>query len=188
VKTWESEHRLVECAGCGFVPEGISPGDASVAIRSFLRRFRELLVPDREPDQAVVTYRPSPQAWSALEHVGHLADALHVAANRLLRVRAGEHPPLGGELGVASPAVEDPANLDVVLARLRDSCARLAGEIDKTAPEDWQRVGLRNRQEVSTLELVREAVHEGAHHLREVEAVLSQARRALGRPEPPPDD
>ena len=183
------ERSSVRCPGCGYASDGISPADASLAIRSFPRRFRELLVSDRAPDDALVSYRPSPQEWSVLEHVAHLADGLHVAAIRLARIRAAEHPRLGGEPGgMEKPPAEDHSNVDVVLARLREKADRLAGEIDGTEPEDWGRIGMRNRQAVSALEVVHEAVHEGAHHLREVERVLSQARHALGRPDPPPEE
>lgn len=175
--TKADERTPAQCPECGFVADGMSPADASAAIRSFPRRFRELLMPDRVTDQGLLRHRPSPGDWSAIEHVAHLADAFHVAANRLVRVRAVERPPLGRDGG---DSFDDGPDAGLVLARLRDSCARLADEIDATSPDDWRRVGMRNRQEVDALQLVHEAVHEGAHHLREVRTTLAHPRRAVG--------
>ena len=177
-----------QCGECGFVPAGLAPGDASVAVRSFPRRWRELLAPDGFLDDDAISYRRSPEEWSALDYAAHLADALRIATDRLARVRTAERPLLAEVPGQPSAPVEDDSSVEMVLARLGDNCARVAAEIDKTGPDDWQRVGMRRRQEVSALQLAREAVHEGAHHLRDAERVLSAARRALGRPEPPFDE
>ena len=177
-----------QCGECGFVPDGVTPRDAFVAVRSFPRRWRELLAPDGFLDDHVISYRPSPEEWSALHHAGHLADALRTAANRLARVRTADRPLLAEVPGQQSLPVEDDGSVEMVLTRMADSCARLAAEIDKTGPDDWQRVGMRRREEVSAIDLAREAVHEGAHHLRDAERVLSAAHRALGRPEQPSDE
>ena len=140
------------------------------------RRCRELLAPAGVADRELVSYCPAPESWSALQHVVHLADALHVAAGRLAKVRTLDRPPLAHMPAVPPGGVQDDQNVQIALALVTDSCSRFAGEIDQTRAEEWSRVGVRSGKEVSALEVAREAVHEGAHHLRDIERVLSEMR------------
>jgi hypothetical protein len=66
-----------------------------------------------------------------------------------------------------------------VLGWLDLACAELASVIDEVRPDDWTRTALVAGAERDALTLARDGVHEGAHHLRDVQRVLDAVR---GRP------
>lgn len=66
-----------------------------------------------------------------------------------------------------------------VLGWLDLACAELASVVDDVRPDDWTRTGLVDGTEKDALTVARDGVHEGAHHLRDVQGVLAAVR---GRP------
>jgi hypothetical protein len=161
---------------CGFDPRTVSPADAAVAVRSYPRRFRALLVGpdgDEEPTpEDLVLRRPPGGGWSALEHAAWVAEVMALAAEALERIRLQDHP---------SVTVEPPApaatELGAVLGRMEEEAERLAQSIGRVDAHDWKRVGrLAEGGEASALDVARHAVHQGSHHLRETERVLAEVR------------
>lgn len=138
------------CPTCGFDADTVVPADAAVAARSFPRRFRGVLLrPDDEHD--VVTRRPAPGQWSAVEHAAYAAVSLERAAEAV-RTHHGDLEP--GEPRAAS--------VEAVLDHLDQAAEALARAIEHHGGE-WKGV---------PLEAARHGVHMGAHHLR-------QAQRAV---------
>src|SRR5437660_11815593 len=84
------------CPACRFDPRTVSPADAAVAVRSYPRRFRALLVgPDGDEERTpedLVLRRPPGGGWSALEHAVWVAEVLALAADALERIRLQDHP------------------------------------------------------------------------------------------------
>ena len=161
------------CPVCGLDPSTVKPPDAIAAIRSYPRRYRRLLVRlDDEEGAAIVTRRPAPDQWSAIEHAVHVTDVLDAVGDAVERVQVHDDPSIDVETG---PPRRAP--VDEVLRRLDMASDRLASVTERIAGKDWQRSGrLRDGERVTALALVRHAVHVGAHHRREVERVMSTVR------------
>ena len=66
-----------------------------------------------------------------------------------------------------------------VLGWLDLACAELGSILADVLPDDWTRTGVVGGVEKDALTLARDGVHEGAHHLRDVQRVLAAVR---GRP------
>jgi hypothetical protein len=66
-----------------------------------------------------------------------------------------------------------------VLGWLDMACEELASVIGDVRADDWTRTALVAGVERDALALARDGVHEGAHHLRDVQRVLNAVR---GRP------
>jgi len=161
----------------------VSPRDAVVAVRSFPRRYRGLLAtagPSDAPD-AVFRRRPDPNTWSALEYTAHVADRLDHLGPAIRRVVYEDRPLIevfdGGERAVGH-GYNDLARTEV-LGWLDIACAELASVLGEVPADDWARTGLVAGVERDTLALARDGVHEGSHHLRDLQRVLAAVR---GRP------
>jgi hypothetical protein len=173
------------CPECGLDYETIQPGDAKVAIRSFPRRYRSALAAalEDDADEGLIRRRPAPGVWSALEYTAHVADILDAMADIIRAMRTRDHPTLSmfdqDERAVTARYNEqDPTQ---VLERLQANAERLAQELDQVDPQDWSRTAAFPFGERDILTMARNAVHEGSHHLRDVERVLEQARAVGGR-------
>ncbi|HEX2275399.1 MAG TPA: hypothetical protein VHG90_16165, partial [Acidimicrobiales bacterium] len=84
---------------------------------------------------------------------------------------------VSGAFGERPPYNERP--LPQVLSDLETACADLTATLDTVEADGWTRLGRFDYGERSILDLTRNAVHEGSHHLRDIERVLNQVR---GRP------
>jgi PIN domain nuclease of toxin-antitoxin system len=171
------------CPECGLDYSTISPGDALVAVRSFPRRYRALLttLEQEEGPDSVLHRRPDPGTWSAVEYTAHLADVLDDLATSIRRVMVEDRPRVRAWDADQRAAEQRYAEQDSeqALAALDAACARLARVLDDVDPGDWNRAGTLDWGERDALTLARDAVHEGAHHLRDLERGLRAVR---GRP------
>ncbi len=166
------------CA-CGFDPDTTSPQDAALTLRSLSRRWRSVLAFDLDAAEpaAALEERPFPGAWSALEHAGHVRDVLHSLSIRLDRVLREDDPVLP-ETHDTPPAGANEQGPAVILAALAHTAEQLAESIETTPATEWHRSGHRGVSIVRAIDLVREAVHEGVHHLQEASRQLENLRLA----------
>jgi DNA segregation ATPase FtsK/SpoIIIE, S-DNA-T family len=163
----------------------VSPSDAIAAVRSFPRRYREALFgltesTDEHPD-AVVRRRPDPSTWSALEYTAHIRDTLERMADAIRRMNR-EHEPTIESFDQDRRAIDERYNeqdLNQVLDGLAAAADGLAAVLRDVDAGDWGRIGHFSWGDRDMLAMTRNAVHEGAHHLRDVDRVL---RAAVGRP------
>jgi len=170
------EWREEGTCSCGFDPAVITPVDAVITLRSLARRWRSALAFDldaAEPE-AVLTNRPL-GGWSALEHAGHVRDVLHALCIRLQRVLR-EDDPILPDTHVTPPSGANEQGPGVVLAALSLTADQLAQTIEATPSTEWHRTGRRGGSLISAIELVREAVHEGVHHLQEASSQIEELR------------
>lgn len=168
------------CPTCGFVADKVSPQDAIVALRSFPARWRAALavhLDDPDPE-TVLTTRPSPSEWTALEHAGHVRDALHALDIRVQRTLREDEPVLPAT-HVTPPSGANEQGVAVVLAALTVGTDQFSQTVELVPPAQWSRQARRGGETVTALDLVREAVHLGSHHLREATATLHEVRAAL---------
>ncbi len=162
----------------------MSPRDAVVAIQSFPRRYRALLTGpgthDDDPD-SVIRRRPGPSTWSALEYTAHVAEVLDQAGVTVRRIIVEEQPVLPSSDPDHRVTDKGYNSIDraEVLGWLELVCGNLAEILESVRADDWTRTGRFDSGERDALAVARTAVHEGSHHLRDVQRVLSQVR---GRP------
>ena len=161
----------------------MSGQDAAVAVRSFPRRYRALLVTPGSQDGPDVVFRrrPDPSTWSALEYTAHVADRLDHLGPAILRITRENSPTMAffdNDERAAAQAYNTLERTEV-LGWLDLACAELASVLDDVVPDDWLRTGIVAGVEKDALTLARAGVHEGAHHLRDVQHVLAAVR---GRP------
>src|SRR5207237_1633281 len=94
-----------KCSECGLGYDSISPHDAIQALRSFPRRYREVIGPFVDDDE-VLRRRPSPSTWSALEYTAHVADILEAMTPQLVAIVQKDDPHTDDPLAQDERAVE----------------------------------------------------------------------------------
>jgi len=167
----------VQCAYCGFIDDTVSPADAAVALRSYPRRYRAVLVRMDDEEGARVVTTPAADGWSALDHAAHAATSIAAGAEALRVVSISDDP-----LVAYAPERRDAdgaATVDAVLDRLAAACTQAAEQVEHVGGQDWERRGRLNDEEaVSALDIARHLVHEGVHHLRGAERAVADAAAA----------
>jgi len=146
----------------------LSPEDVVAALRSYPRRFRELLTSVDEHDV------PS----EAIEHADHVARSLALLGEALRQVLVQDEPTL-------MPAVVDDSarewahpgasSVEDVLAFLTMEASALADAVADVSSDAWTRHGIvaGSQASMSALDVAREAVRTGADHLRAAERLLT---------------
>jgi hypothetical protein len=146
----------------------LSPEDVVAALRSYPRRFRELLTSVDEEQLPA----------EAVEHADHVARSLALLGEALRQVLVQDEPTL-------MPAVADDAarewahagasSVEDVLAFLTMEANALADAVADVSSDAWTRHGTvaGSRASMSALDVAREAVRTGADHLRAAERLLT---------------
>jgi hypothetical protein len=148
------------CPDCGFDAAPLSPPDALVALRSFPRRFAEVGQPDDDDVDADSSGGPTATTLAAAEAA---ADAIAASGEQLRRVLVEDTPVLGPAPDVDAEPASAPAD---AIDRLRGAAEGVADLAAAQPASAWSRTGRRNGQNVTAADLLREAVHAGAHELR----------------------
>jgi len=168
------------CQECGLDLDGIAPLDGIVALRSFARRYREVLRPVAESDERedeLLRRRPQPEAWSALEHLAHVVDVLVASSSWVRDLRARDRPVLPDVPATHLSAISaGGGSVDLALEHLSRAALDLAAELEKVQGDEWERRGRLPWGEGDLLDVMRHAVHEASHHLRDARRVLSRVR------------
>jgi hypothetical protein len=110
-----------------------------------------------------------------------VADRLDHLGPAILQVTRQDTPAIttfDNDERAASKAYNDLDRVEV-LGWLDMACEELASVIGGVLPDDWTRTAMVAGTERDALTLARDGVHEGAHHLRDVQRVLNAVR---GRP------
>jgi hypothetical protein len=127
-------------------------------------------------DPAAIRRRPQPDTWSPVEYLCHVRDVYVASTIRSYRIRTEDSPavePLFNDLRVVRfrYAQADPT---AVLAELDLVVAGFGDEVDRVV--DAERTLSRQPNETRTARwLVRQALHEGLHHLADIRAGLAAA-------------
>ena len=162
------------CDECGFVYADLGPADVPPRLAALGPVYGDRL----GADPSVLRRRPSPDIWSGLEYCCHVRDVLIVQRERLQLALAEDCPvfvPMGRDERVVNDRYneQDPT---VVAAELRAAADAVAAGFAALDDAGWERVGVYNwpeRAERSMLWLGRHTVHEGEHHLRDVDRALT---------------
>ena len=165
---------MVDCDECGLVSASIPVADIPNALVALGPIYRARL----DADPARLRARPSPEVWSALEYACHVRDVLEVQRGRLLLALAEDRPtfiPMGRDERVTRDHYNDQDPL-MVADELETAATAIGTEFAELSPEQWERTGIYNwptSSERSMVWLGRHTIHEGSHHLRDIDAVLS---------------
>jgi hypothetical protein len=167
--TWVGEDHV--CGSCHLTYGQLSIDDAVQAIRLLPAQLRATV--DAVP-AGIRRQRPVPSTWSVAEYACHIRDVLISTTVRLHRGRTENAPsvdPMFNDLR-AELFGYNQADLTAVLQETAAATAGLREEIRRMTGPDWERVVLRQPGEQRTNRwLVRQAMHEGVHHLADIAAV-----------------
>jgi hypothetical protein len=145
----------------------LSPEDVVAALRSYPRRFRELLTSVDESEVPA----------EAIDHADHVARSLALLGESMRQVLVKDEPTL-------LPAVADDSgrewahsgasSIDDVLAFLTMEANALADAVADVPAEAWTRRGVvaGSNRPMSALDIAREAARTGSDHLRAAERAL----------------
>ncbi|WP_249026209.1 DinB family protein, partial [Mycobacterium noviomagense] len=161
------------CDVCDMVYQRISVDDAVTAIADLPAAVREAVL--GIPPEAR-RWRPSPQVWSVAEYVCHLRDVYMSFTIRLHRARKEDCPavePMFNDLRARRFRYND-CDLAATLAELAAAASGFCEEVARMKDRDWDRVITRLPDEQRTARwLVRQAMHEGIHHLGDIRRIAS---------------
>ena len=125
--------------------------------------------------------RPSPNTWSVTEYVCHLRDVYITYTIRLHRTRIEDRPslePMYSDLRARRFRYNE-RDLDAVIDELQAAALGFCDEIARVDPHGWERTATRlPGEQRSARWLVRQALHEGVHHLADIRGVGAQAASA----------
>jgi uncharacterized damage-inducible protein DinB len=163
------------CSSCDLAYSSLDVAAAVAGIRS---------VPDAVvarvsalPDSAL-RRGPEPGVWSVLEYAAHVRDVYATFLIRLHRARTEDHPtldPMFGDLRAERLRYNE-LPVDAVLRELTLAAGGFCDEVADTGDAEWGRHVRRLPGEDRTaLWLVRHAMHEGVHHVRDIERVGAAA-------------
>ncbi|MEK8128022.1 DinB family protein [Paenibacillus filicis] len=118
-----------------------------------------------------LVWKPSPEKWSVKEILAHLVDSSLVHAVRVRKIAAEGTPPfvLYDQDAWVSSSRSNQAELADILATFDAVLAYNLLLYARLAPEDWERTGLNNGQEVSLTELFQGFIRHVRIHLAQIE-------------------
>jgi len=156
------------CAGCELSYADLTPPAAIELIRSYPARYRGCL--EHLPDP-VLRRRPDPQTWSALEYACHVRDVYGVYHCRISSALTRDDPVLAPMHNDERAKREGYNRQDLtdVLDTLRRNIDRFVALANEIGADQWNRTASRLPGERRTVAwMVRQAAHEGLHHLRDI--------------------
>jgi hypothetical protein len=160
------------CPECGYAydtPRDKIPNE----LRNIARKYRELLHTD--PDR--LRRHTAPGVWSPLEYAAHYRDVLRVQLERIkqaIKEDKPDFPSMRREERVTEERYneQDPATVGVEIAVAADE---LASALERLSDKSWERVGIYHyptTQERSVEWIACNTIHEGVHHLMDIERQL----------------
>lgn len=170
------------CSRCALAYSEILVEHAAEVIRAMPAAVREAVfaIPEH-----IRRLQPDPRVWSVTEYVCHLRDVYATYTIRLHRVRTEDRPALEPMLNNlrARRFRYNERHVVPILDELAANAAGFCEEIASTGPQDWDRVAIRRPGEQRSARwLVRQAMHEGVHHLADIHTVGTAAGTSATSP------
>ncbi len=167
------------CSECGFVYEELPLGDVPERLASFGPRYRARLVNPGPPasPRAGLRNRPDVDVWTGLEYACHVRDLLELQRERLGLALGEDCPvyaPMGREERVVTGRYNQQAPLEVADA-IDTAAVAIAQAFARLEPAQWDRTAIYNwptPTERTMAWLGRHTVHEGEHHLDDIDRLL----------------
>jgi S-DNA-T family DNA segregation ATPase FtsK/SpoIIIE len=163
--------------------ERIAIPDAIVALRSYPRRWREAFTAAQsDGGDELLTRRPEPETWSAVEYAAHTRDVFRLLAAGLEEVLRRDRPDFGHppDPDETARAYAD-LDADTVLTEFGDASTALADRAERVPAQEWSRPFVVDGGEHHAGWIVQHAAHEGSHHLRDVERGFATLRAEAPR-------
>lgn len=161
------------CAECGLDRAATGPTEAIKTLLSLPARYTAVIGELMRAGDGLATRRPSENVWSATEYAAHTADALWFICDRaalILREDDPELPRFGDPDGRDYSSVEPESAITLFM----DAALKLAETLETAAPDDWTRTGHNELGARTLLETATYGVHEGIHHLHDMEQVATR--------------
>lgn len=171
------------CDPCGFLYADVNAQTLPLRFAAFGARYLVLLLPPAQPAawSNILRTRPAADVWSALEYACHVRDVFLVQRDRLYTALVEDTPvftPMYRDhrVTLARYNTQDPSE---VAAQLDTAARLIAQAFDALDPGQFQGRCIYNfpaPAERPLLWVGQHAVHEGEHHLRDIEAVIARVR------------
>jgi S-DNA-T family DNA segregation ATPase FtsK/SpoIIIE len=130
-------------------------------------------------DLSSVSLRPEPTVWSALEYTCHVRDVFLVQRERVVSALVEDRPNAGlmhrdERVTICGYGAHDAAQ---VLSQLEMAAALCSLVFEGLSTSDWDRLIIYNWPSTAERDVAwvgRNVVHEGVHHLMDIERVLER--------------
>jgi S-DNA-T family DNA segregation ATPase FtsK/SpoIIIE len=163
------------CDDCGYEYDELPDNQVAAALRAFPSRYGTVLA----LDPAVLRERPAPDVWSALEYACHFRDVLQVQLERIETALKTDEPtfePMDRDERVVRDRYNEQDPTDVE-RELTVAVRALADRFEGLGEDELARTGIYNYPEPAPRSISwigRHTVHEGHHHLRDIEHVIDR--------------
>lgn len=162
-----------ECDECRLRYPDISIDQACAVIGGLTEQLRAATAPLPDP---VLRQQPAAGQWSVIEYACHLRDVFISYTIRLYRTRTEDRPafePMFNDLRAKRFRYQQ-AGLTIVVDGLAIAAGGFVEEVGHVRDDGWDRTGTRLPDEERTARwLVRQAMHEGVHHLADIRRVAA---------------
>jgi hypothetical protein len=159
------------CAECDLAYSDVTIAQAVEAITALPAAVRAAV---RDIPTVLRRQRPSPHVWSVTEYVCHLRDVYMTYTIRLHRTRTEDRPtlePMLNDLRARRFRYND-RDVSAMIDELASTTTGFCDEVARNSGADWERTASRLPSESRTARwLVRQAMHEGVHHLADIRTV-----------------
>jgi hypothetical protein len=174
------------CTQCDFRYDELRVDEVPDTLRLLGSAYRARLVPGvhDEGQERVLRRRPEPLVWSALEYACHFRDVVLAQRERLYLALAEDTPRFASiyrDRRVVFARYSDD-RIEDVASEVGMAAGLLARAFARLDDSQWQRqciYGYPAPMQRSIAWLARHTVHEGRHHLQDIDAGISAARSAL---------
>jgi hypothetical protein len=167
------------CDECGFVYESVGSDEVADLLRGFGPKFADRL---SAPPEQLYT-RPEPEVWSAVEYGCHVRDLFLIQRERLFVALVEDTPnfaPMYRDSRVEL-ARYNSISVAQLIEELAVASRLVADTFAALEPDQWSRLCIYNfpaPTERSMVWLGQHTIHEGTHHLMDVERSLGVARKS----------
>src|SRR5215471_12653510 len=171
------------CDSCRFVYADVAAPAIPTRLTAFGTQYAALLLPPGRSAAwfGILRTRPEEGVWSALEYACHVRDVFLVQRDRLYTALVEDTPVFAPmyrdqRVTLARYNAQDPVE---VIDQLATAARLIAQAFDVLDPVQFQRRCIYNfpaPAERPLLWVGQHAVHEGEHHLRDIEEVIARVR------------
>lgn len=158
----------------------LAPSDAVAALRSYPRRYLDVLQPVNDDQTAELAHRIGPDGQSSIQILSDVTRTLVVLGEALHQISVNPTPVV--HAAVVDPAERQwdtppPEDLADALAFFADEAGGLSEAVGHVPAEAWTRTGtVAGGGSVSAIDVVREAVRVGRAGLSDIEQTLAAVR------------
>jgi hypothetical protein len=174
---WDAPKPGWVCFECGFDYDAEDLATTPGRVKELAARHRAKLIDEAATETEAWRQRPDPATWTALEYACHTRDCFGVYDWRIRKVLQEDRVALRAmhrDEAVTEFAYNQQDPL-VVADEVERNAASLSALLSSIEGDQWERIGIREGEELSVAWMARNVVHEAHHHLLDIDRVLSRA-------------